>query len=83
MAKSCEQPNLARRCEPNWGVVAGSVGTGIVLGIIGAAISPDHKDVMQFVNQSNAQHPESPIRFQLGLVGNRAPGFSISAGLPY
>lgn len=85
MAKSCQNSDALHRCEPNWSVVAGSVGTGILLGIVGAAISPDPKDVMQFVNQSNADHPDAPIRLQVGLLGGGRTGggvgISIAGGL--
>ncbi|HET6344178.1 MAG TPA: hypothetical protein VFH51_04555 [Myxococcota bacterium] len=67
-------------CQPNWTVVSTSLITGTVLGVLGLIITPSTKDLVGYINATNAAHPENPIRLNVGVVGQRTPALLFATG---
>jgi hypothetical protein len=67
-------------CQPNWTVVSASLITGTVLGILGLVVTPNTKDLVGYINTTNAAHPENPIRLNVGIVGQRTPAVLFATG---
>lgn len=67
-------------CQPNWLAFTTTLAGGAALGIAGLYITPTDKDVLHFVNMTNAMHPSTPVHVQFGMVDRQSPGFVVAGG---
>ena len=54
------------------------VSLGVALPLVGGILIPHDRDMIDFINASNAAHPKVPIELRFGHVAPRTPGLTLS-----
>ena len=75
-AVNCAHTDYA--CQPNTGVVLGTVLGGLAMGITGIVLVPGNHDAMNVVNVINRSHPEHPIGLRLSLGPKMTPTVALA-----